>query len=165
MVARARRIRTHCSTCGHQLPAGGTWAYCSKACETGRRGLDPADADNGEDRWLVRIHDERLRLMVDLEHSAPGDRARLVAEIMANHAREAAVRAEIETLKHYVTTPCNRCGKPTLWVTVAGGAKVQLDPGHTVYERASDGEGQGVWLPIVGDVILARHACQGRGGN
>lgn len=61
---------------------------------------------------------------------------------------------------HYIPKPCGRCAKPILWVTVAGGSKVPLEPGHAVYERSSDGEGQGVWVPIVGDVILARHACR-----
>lgn len=62
---------------------------------------------------------------------------------------------------HYVPRPCNRCEKPVVWVTVAGGAKVALDPAHEVYSRESDGEGAAVWLPIVGDVVLARHACKG----
>lgn len=59
----------------------------------------------------------------------------------------------------YVTTPCRRCARPVLAVTVAGGDRVTLEPGHPVYSRESDGEGAAVWLPMVGDVVIARHIC------
>lgn len=66
----------------------------------------------------------------------------------------------------YRTQECRICGEQVLFLTVAGGVKVPLDPSLACYVRESDGEGggNGVWAPVSKNLILARHKCVRREG-
>lgn len=92
---RRRKWRLHCSTCGAKFGEPQTWAYCSKHCEESRRGQSPGDPDCGDGAWLVVLHEERLRLHEQLEIAPHYQRAAIVAKILANEAKEAAVRADL----------------------------------------------------------------------
>jgi hypothetical protein len=70
------------------------WAYCNKDCELARRG----DGEGGQDEWLAVLHDERLRLRVQLESAPRCDRASILAAILANEQREHTVRTELATI-------------------------------------------------------------------
>lgn len=88
----AKKLRLHCATCGTQFDQPQGWAYCSKACERGRRG---ADRDIEDSHWLRRIYVRRLALGVRLESAPPCDRQRLLAEIAQTHEAEALVREHL----------------------------------------------------------------------
>lgn len=94
---RKQKWRNHCSTCGVKFATPQLWAYCSKSCEAERRGLDMAEG-SGTDEWLVGLHEERMRLRDELSMVPPYLRAEIVAAIMANEAREDAVRAELAAI-------------------------------------------------------------------
>lgn len=83
--------RRHCSTCGVLFDEPSTWAYCSKHCETHRRGRDPSESV-GADQWLDPIYERRLQLGLQLEVAMPWERARLLEQIAATEREEAAVR-------------------------------------------------------------------------
>lgn len=86
--------RRHCSTCGVLFDKPSTWAYCSKHCETHRRGRDPSES-LGADEWLDPIYARRLQLGLQLEVAMPWERARLLEQIAATEREEAAVREKL----------------------------------------------------------------------
>lgn len=90
----ARKMRDHCATCGVRYPAPRTWAYCSKACENGRRGRDPNDSGDA-DAHLVRFTDEQLRLHRELEDAMPNERGPLLERLSESVRRERAMRESI----------------------------------------------------------------------
>lgn len=88
---RKVKLRRHCSTCGVIFDRPSTWAYCSKDCETHRRGRDPSES-TGADQWLDPIYARRLQLGLQLEVAMPWERARVLEQIAATEREEAAVR-------------------------------------------------------------------------
>jgi hypothetical protein len=86
--------RRHCSTCGVLFDKPSTWAYCSKHCETHRRGRDPSES-LGADEWLDPIYARRLQLGLQLEVAMPWERTRLLEQIAATEREEAAVREKL----------------------------------------------------------------------
>lgn len=78
MVApiKSKRVkwRHRCSTCGATYKRPRKWAYCSKACERARDGIDGAP---------VLMVDHYLALAVQLESAAPGERAEILAKMRA----------------------------------------------------------------------------------
>src|SRR5688572_30053298 len=99
MVAPAgprAKWRDHCATCGRQFKRPRRSAYCSKDCEHNRRGGD--HECRGIDEWLDVLHEERLRLHRELEDEPRYRHDEIRAQIAANEAREAAVRAELEAI-------------------------------------------------------------------
>lgn len=91
---RKVKLRRHCSTCGVIFDRPSTWAYCSKHCETHRRGRDPSES-LGADEWLDPIYARRLQLGLQLEVAMPWERARLLEQIAATEREEAAVREKL----------------------------------------------------------------------
>lgn len=94
----ARKLRHHCSTCGLQFDRPQGWAYCSKDCERGRRGLDRTISESGVDSWLDRIYERRLALGRRLEVAMPWEREELQSQIAATHAEESAMREQLAAL-------------------------------------------------------------------
>lgn len=66
-------------------------------------------------------------------------------------------------LPRFATSACRACSEPVMIAPGPLGLRVILDPATPVYSRESDGEGGGVWLPVVKDVIMAKHMCRGKG--
>jgi hypothetical protein len=90
----ARKMRDHCATCGKRYETPTTWAYCSKACEHARSGYDRSDS-GAADAWLLPIHEERLRLRVQLENAPRRDHTELLTRIAQAERREATMRDAI----------------------------------------------------------------------
>lgn len=89
-----RKMRDHCATCGVRYPTPRTWAYCSKACENGRRGRDPNDSGEA-DAHLELHHAEQLRLRRQLEVAMPWEREQLLQQIADCERRESSMRDAI----------------------------------------------------------------------
>jgi hypothetical protein len=92
------KMRHHCSTCGVVFDAPRTWAYCSKACERGRRGRDPSEKV-GADEFLEPIYERRLQLCVELESAPAYERDRLRRMIAETDRQESAVREQLAAAK------------------------------------------------------------------
>lgn len=95
----AKKLRHHCSTCGATFDRPQGWAYCSKDCELGRRGVGHTISESGTDAFLNRIYERRLALGRQQEGAPRWEQDELQAQIDATHAEEAAVRSKLAELE------------------------------------------------------------------